>query len=384
MIKFFTLFILPVFIYSSQFSVASFNVENLFDTKNSGNEYEKYIVNSKSGWNEKMLTIKIKNLARVIKDVDADIISLQEVENAEVLKRLNLALGDKKFPYMYSSSKYDGLDIVLLSKYPIKEHKTYNILKRFRPIHKVVLDIDSLHVTIFMNHWPSYRHPVKTRMKFAEKLKSLYEKEENYILIGDFNSPLKKRKKGWGQELELISKGNYNLWYDTPYSDRYSYKFFKIKNAIDHIIVSPSLHEMYINGTFRTYKLHYLVGKYGNAKRWQISKKGKGKHLGAGYSDHFAISAAFTTHVQNVELPQEITIKKLLLKKGRVNYILNNVMVIHISKYGILVEDKNRDTIYIYGVDCNFELGKIYSLHVRELAIYKGRKEITLIYCDKI
>ncbi|HIP29610.1 MAG TPA: endonuclease/exonuclease/phosphatase family protein, partial [Sulfurospirillum arcachonense] len=101
--KFLILFFIPLIIYAKQFSIASFNVDNLFDTKKSGYEYKEYVPNSKSGWSEKMLSIKIKNLARIIKDIDADIISLQEVENRDVLKRLNLALRKKKYPYMYSS-----------------------------------------------------------------------------------------------------------------------------------------------------------------------------------------------------------------------------------------------------------------------------------------
>jgi endonuclease/exonuclease/phosphatase family metal-dependent hydrolase len=280
---------------------------------------------------------------------------------------------------MYSSFKTKGLDIVLLSRYPIIEHNSYNILKRFRPIHRVVVNVEGLHVSFFMNHWPSYRHPLKTRIKFAEKLKSLYEKEENYILLGDFNSPLKKDKRGWGKEIELVTKQNYNLWYDVPYSDRYSYKFYKIRNAIDHIVVSKSLYERYIDGSFKDHKFDYVVDKYGNAKRWKISNKGRGKHLGIGFSDHFAISAKFTTTKQKVLQLKEITIKKLHQYDGRVNFLLKDVIVIGKSKYGVTIEDKNRDKIYIYRPDCHFEVGKVYSLHVKELATYKGKKEITLL-----
>ena len=384
MIRLFALFFIPLFVYAKQFSVATFNVENLFDTQKSGHEYKEYIPNTKTGWNEKMLSIKIKNISKIIKDVNADIISLQEVESKSVIKRLNLALGKQKYPYMYASFKSNGLDIVLLSRFPIIEHTAYTILKRFRPIHRVVIDVDGFDFTIFMNHWPSYRHPVKIRMKFAQKLKNLYEKEKNYILLGDFNSPLKKTKEGWGSEVELVSKNNYNLWFDTPYSDRYSYKFFKLKNAIDHIIISKSLMKNYKQGSFKVHRFDYVVDKYGNAKRWKISKKGKGKHLGIGYSDHFVLSASFDTSVQKALSPTKISIKDLLLKNERVNYILEDVMVVNSGKYGVTVEDKNRDKIFIYKPDCKLKLGEIYSLHVEQLAMYKGKKEIVLLdfnYC---
>ncbi len=379
--RFFLLFLLPILLYAKQFSVATYNVENLFDMKSSGHEYKQYIPNSKSGWNEKMLSIKIKNLARVLKDINADIISLQEVESKDVLKRLNQALGKQKYPYMYSSFKTKGLDIVLLSRYPLKESSSYNILKRFRPIHRVVVDVDGFDVVLFMNHWPAHSHSVKTRMLFAKKLKSLYEKERDYILLGDFNSPLKKSKKGWGSEVELVSKGNYNLWLDTPYNQRYSYKFYRLKNALDHIILSTSMKERYQVGSFKPQKFNYLVDKHGNAKRWQITKKGKGKHIGAGYSDHFALFALLNTKKQSIKPPKEITIKELLTKNARVNYLLKDVMVIHKTRYGVKVEDKKAQSIYIYMPDCALEIGEIYSLHVEQLAIYKGKKEIVLLGC---
>jgi len=388
MMRFLTLFFIPLFIFAVEFKVATYNVENLFDTKKSGYEYKEYVPNSKSGWNNRMLSIKIKNIARVIKEIDADVISLQEVENKEVLKRLNLALGEKRYPYMYSSFKTKGLDVVLLSRYPIQEYNSYSISQRFRLIHKVVLNIKGLHVNIFMNHWPSYRHSLDTRMKFAKKLKSLYEKERNYILIGDFNSPLKKDKKGWGTEIEFISKNSYNLWYDIPYNQRYSYKFYKIKNAIDHIVVSKSLYKKYIEGSFKVHKFDYVVDKYGNAKRWKISNRGRGKHLGVGYSDHFAISAVFNTQKQDILEAKEITIGKLLSKNGRVNYMLKDVMVVQKSKYGVTIEDKKGDRIYIFQPGFRLETGDIYSLHVKKLATYKGKKEITLLdfnyFLDKI
>ncbi len=367
-------------LYAKRFSVASYNVENLFDAKKSGYEFEQYIPYGKSGWSKKMYAIKIKNIARVIKDIDADIISLQEIENKEVLKRLNLALGEKRYPYMYGVFKSRPFDVVLLSRYPIKEYSSYTILKRFRPIHRVVVDIEGLYVSIFINHWPSRRHPYETRMKFAEKLKKLYEKEDNYILLGDFNSPFKKDKSGWGREVGLVSKTNYNLWFDTPYKERYSYRFFRLRSAIDHIIVSKSMFERYKRGSFEVHKFDYLVAKYGNAKRWEIGKKSKGRHVGTGYSNHFALSAVFTADKQRVKLPKKISIKELIKKEvGRVNYLLRDVMVIDKNRHGVTIEDKNRDTIFIYKPDFRLEVGEIYSLHVRELGEFRGKRQIVLL-----
>ena len=376
--RFLVLVFLPLVLFAVEFKVASYNVENLFDTKKSGHEYKEYIPNSKSGWNKKMLSIKIKNIARVIKEIDADIISLQELENKEVLKRLNLALGSKKYPFIYSDFKTRGIDSILLSRYPIKSHKAYVVNPRFRPIHKVRVEIEGLHVELFLNHWPSYSHSLKTRMKFAKKLKNLYKNEKNFILLGDFNSPLVVDKKGWGKSVRYVIQDNFDLWYDYPKFYRYSHVFYKNKNALDHIIASPNMN--YKDGSFGVFKPKYLQNKYKQPKRWLISKKGKGQHQGVGYSDHFAIYATFSTKKLKNKTPTVTSIATLLKSnKTRVNYILKDVMAINVNKYGTTIEDKNRDKIYVFKPDCKLELGEVYSLHVKQLATYRGNKEIVLL-----
>ena len=374
-VLFFLLF--PFFLYSFEFKVATYNVENLFDAKKSGNEYKEYVPNSKSGWNNKVLNIKIKNLSKVIKDIDADIINLCEVENKEVLKRLNLALGYKKYPYMYYKNHSRAIDCGVLSRFPIKSAKSYVVDLRFRPIHKLKIEIDGENFIFFINHWPSYRHGVKKRLEFAKKLKSLYEKEDRFILLGDFNSPYKIQDNGWGKAVNYLFEDTISLWYDLPRKDRFSYAFFGKKSAIDHIIIAKNIY--YKEGSFRVFKPKYLQTKYKTPKRWLISKHGKGVHQGVGYSDHFPIYAIFSTIPYKKTKPQIATIGKLLhVKDGRVNFILKNVMVVDKNKYGVYIEDKNRDRIFIYLPDSRFELGKIYNIHVKELYTYKGKKEIVL------
>ncbi len=364
-----------------EFKVASYNVENLFDVEQSGQEYKEYIPNTQNGWNEKMLSIKIKNISKVIKELDADVLALHEVENKEVLKRLNLALGSRKYPYMYTSLKRKKIDSVLLSRYPIKMHSSYNVIQKFRPIYKVILQIDEKLIAIFINHWPSYKNGNAKRMQYAKALEKLYKKEDNFILLGDFNSPLHVNKKGWGKAASYISKENYNLWFEQSYKNRYSYAFFGRKSALDHIILSKSVHEdLYKDSSFHSFKPNYLVDKYKNPIRWKISKKGKGKHLGVGYSDHLPIVATFDTKKQTQNKLLHVNINKLLkTDEQRVNYFLKDVMVIDKNKYGITIEDKNRDTIFVYKPDFNLNIGKIYNLHVRELGDYKGKREIMLM-----
>ena len=86
MIKILFLFLITVTLNANTFSIASYNVENLFDLNKDGNEYSEFIPDTKANWNEENFNIKINNLTKVIKDLDADIIALQEIENRELMQ----------------------------------------------------------------------------------------------------------------------------------------------------------------------------------------------------------------------------------------------------------------------------------------------------------
>ena len=82
-------------------TIATYNVENLFDISSRGYRYKEYKINSDSQWNLKNYKIKLKNIAKVIQDIDADIISLQEIGSENALKDLRLTLKQKGLFYKY-------------------------------------------------------------------------------------------------------------------------------------------------------------------------------------------------------------------------------------------------------------------------------------------
>uniref|UniRef100_UPI0040488085 endonuclease/exonuclease/phosphatase family protein n=1 Tax=Aliarcobacter sp. TaxID=2321116 RepID=UPI0040488085 len=88
MFKLLILFILAICLKANTFTIASYNVENLFDLKNDKNEYKEYIPNTHSLWNQRNFNIKINNLVKVINNLDSDIIALQEIENRDLMKLL--------------------------------------------------------------------------------------------------------------------------------------------------------------------------------------------------------------------------------------------------------------------------------------------------------
>lgn len=74
----------------TEYTIAFYNVENLFDTINDPLKMdEDYLSNGKYHWNSTRYYVKIKNLAKAIKELGngtgPDLLGLCEVENKEVL-----------------------------------------------------------------------------------------------------------------------------------------------------------------------------------------------------------------------------------------------------------------------------------------------------------
>lgn len=313
--------------------IATYNVENLFDLNFDGNEYKEYIPNSSWQWNQKNYRIKLKNTARVIADINADVIALQEIESSRALKDLQKALNRVGVYYQYAriaNKKKSTVKVAVLSKYPllvVKELPVTASLK-YRNILEVKLKFSHQELYLFINHWKSKSGPESRRIVSAKvlqkRLKQLHDK--NYILVGDFNSHyeeyktfVKKRKHndtlgktGINHILQTIHNGqattlhnradniNYNLWYELPKDKRWSHIFRGKKEALDSIIISPSLADnkgleykkQSFNSFTKPYLFHIKKGKK-QLFRWQMSYKYPKHHLGKGYSDHLALVAEF-------------------------------------------------------------------------------------------
>ena len=127
MYKYLIIFIFATFLNAQDLKIASYNVENFFDLSYDKTEYDEYIPNNKSLWNQRNFNIKLENIIKVIEDLDADIIALQEIENENVIKLLKEKLPQYKY---YTFSKYDTSSVGLgfLSKVKIIESKNLDHL----------------------------------------------------------------------------------------------------------------------------------------------------------------------------------------------------------------------------------------------------------------
>jgi len=321
---FFIIFLLSLKLLAMEktLNIATYNVDNLFDLKKSGNEYKEYIPYSKSNWNAKAYKTKLNHIARVIKDLNADIVALQEVESKYALIDLQRTLKQKDIYYNYyaiANRKNTTVKVALLSKYPFVYAKEVRVGYgvKYRNILEVKFKFLNQELYIFVNHWKSKNGPESQRLVYAKALKKRLNKlgyNKNIILLGDFNSDYEeyikfKRKRrlndtggktGINHIINTIDRSKkdymYNLWYTVDKDKRYSYIYKRKKEALDNIIVSkPIMHKggiEYIYNSISSFKPTYLFTKKGYINRWQITRRGK-KHRLKGYSDHLPVSAKF-------------------------------------------------------------------------------------------
>ena len=317
------------------FKIASYNVENLFDLNRDGTEYSAYLPYNHYGWNRDMLDIKTSSLARVIKGLNAEVVALQEIESKKALILLVERLKHNAVNYPYykiAAAKPTSVKCAVISKFPIinkKEIKVDN--DSARNILKITLNIEGAPFIVFVNHWKSRRGPESCRIKYAKALKKeidMLPADSDFILTGDFNSCYNEYKtikyskklndtkgKTGINHILMTVKGSdmvnenfvkkqeeneylYNLWLELGKGKRWSYIFAGQKRSLDHMIMSKGLYDnkgiAYVDNSFGRFTPEYLFYKKG-IYRWQRARRGKGRHLGKGYSDHLPIFAYFST-----------------------------------------------------------------------------------------
>lgn len=210
------------------FKVMQYNTENFFDTtfdegtddftylplavkktmpghaekcRSMGQPYSAACLNL--DWNENIFESKIKNIAQVIRAFDdtgmgPDIVVMQEIENINVLNQLvDRGLQGMGFKHIALIEGDDtrGIDIGVISKYPITSSRRYSIFlagKKLntRGITEVSLKVNDINVVVFGNHWPSQNNPASHRIESAKVLEkaSVNREADLIVAMGDFNT----------------------------------------------------------------------------------------------------------------------------------------------------------------------------------------------------
>lgn len=425
--KLFLLFFFLTFeLYSLEFSVGTYNLENFFDLQKDGTEYDEYIPYS-SNWDKKAFLNKLQNSARVINDLNSDILVLEEIENKNALLLLMKKL--KYNYYVFDKKEKASVGLAILSKYPIihKEIIDPDPQSDFeRNILKATININNKDFVVYANHWRSKRGMESKRVKYALALFKYLKKSQNsddYIIIGDLNSnydefiTFKYEKSlndtygisGINHILNTVENGNFitkenilqaagvvhfNPWLDLPKEQRYSLQFRGENGTPDNIILSKNLFDnkniSYVTDSFRVFKPSYLFSKNGSIKRWNMNKKD-------GFSDHLPLVAYFTTDGYERIKKDSKYLKKdnqIFPNKEKSKTIKNvsdlyeietldepirleNVLVTYKSdKLIVLKGYKDRSIQYYNNLNSELELGYWYDINVLEIDNYFGAKEI--------
>ena len=324
------LLLFAIALSGAELKIASYYVDNLFDLRYSGHEYEQYVPNTSWRWNSDTYRIKLKNIAKIIVDMDPDIIALQEIESLQALKdlRAQIQRDGLYLPYYaIASAKDTTVKVALLSKHPLRTQELrVTASYKYRNILETKVQLGNEKLYIFVNHWKAKSGPESRRIVSAKVLKQRLNTlgDVNYILLGDFNSDyrenetfVKKRKlndtNGMTginhilkttnhneavtlKELRSCKSCAFNLWYELPSESRWSYKYRGRGEGLDSMIISPSLANgkglEYKERSFKKFDAPYLFKK-GKIYRWQRSRNYPKHHTGKGYSDHLPIYAKF-------------------------------------------------------------------------------------------
>ena len=318
---------------SEDIFVASWNLENLFDTVDDTNKYdEEFTPTGSAQWTEERLELKLENLSHVISSMNngngPDILGVCEVEHESLLQKLVSKIKlNKNYNIAYAESPDErGIDNGLIfnadifSLIRISPHKINDNTFKTRFILQVDLLLIETKDTLsfFINHWPSRRtgesETENKRKEAAQTLRNSVDTEFNnssnnkIIILGDFNDEptdnsilnvLNAQPIICDSPESSVNQSNeelFNLAYNDYKNGIGTYKYHDHWNMLDQIIISNNLlvdgSIKYICGTFKVFKPEFMVEQSGKYKGTAFPTYGGRKYLG-GFSDHFPVIARF-------------------------------------------------------------------------------------------
>lgn len=310
-----------------RFTIAFYNLENLFDTKDDPTKLDDdFTPDGFKKWTKKRYKKKLFKLAKTISRIGRKttgsppvIIGVAEVENKRVVKDLlnSKPLRDQPYEFVHFDSPDErGIDTALLfhkdhftisrrQRIPLLVNNEDGIRDATRDILYVHGQLNGEEVHFFVNHWPSRRDGADLtehkRVKAAQTLLdfvSVLESEarvQNLIIMGDFNDGPASRSIEY-----LVSERQlYNPMAKLLSPERGSANYRRIWSLFDQIIISHSFfnyekgsHSFSKADIFDDHSLAIWKGRFkGNPFRTYAGRKYKG-----GFSDHFPVYIQLDYH----------------------------------------------------------------------------------------
>jgi len=310
------------------FYVANWNLENLFDTDNDSlKNDEDFLPESPKRWTEDRFEDKLTNLTKVINYMNngcgPDILTCEEVENINVMKKLIYKLRDRDYVVAHRDSPdARGIDVALLYDRNVFAIDSLAAIHVELPDHTPTRDI--LHVVlihkisnqkihVYVNHWPSRRggetKSENRRLKAAEVLKASLDTlartspNSSVIILGDFNDEPNNKSITNVLGAKIFECDN-KTWQNNSLLDLAARKFMNGEGSylfsgkwdmIDQIIISSPLLDSkgieYDCNSFEVIKPPFMIDP--KSKKGGALPTYKGNRYIGGYSDHFPVGAKF-------------------------------------------------------------------------------------------
>lgn len=256
--------------HAGDLCVASWNVENLFDTEDDPSVEldEDFTPESPKKWTKERLDVKLDNLAKTISKMNdghgPDVLGLCEVENRKVVEMLvaKLAPLGRKYEIVHKDSPSDrGIDTALIydaklldlvdSKFHfVDAEKTRDIVEA--KLKRVGAGDEAAALYVFVNHWPSRNNDEWQRIMAATVLRKrldeilMADPKADFVLVGDFNDEpdnvaIAKFLRA-SKTAEIAVDGTlYDTTAPIAIEGKGTFVYDDQWNLLDHIIISPGL-----------------------------------------------------------------------------------------------------------------------------------------------
>ncbi len=300
------------------YSVAFYNLENLFDTIHDAgkNDYD-FLPGGSYKWTSKKYEAKLANMARVLSSLSRErvpqgpaFIGVAEVENNRVLDDLLKQPSLSAYKYIhYEGPDRRGIDCALLydprqfevtrSKLVLSEPYQGDTVHLTRGFLIVDGRMAGERVCVIVNHWPSRGAKSPVRVHAARQVKALADslrREDRRLklfVMGDMNDdPMDEsmRTLGARKYIKEVKKADfYNPWWETLEDDGVGTLLYRGKwNLFDQIVLSKPLLKKRRGLRYadcEVFSRDYLFQKDSKYAGYPLRTHGGRKWLN-GYSDH--------------------------------------------------------------------------------------------------
>jgi endonuclease/exonuclease/phosphatase family metal-dependent hydrolase len=250
---------------ADEFFIGSWNVENLFDTKDdlSVKGDEEYTPESAKHWTNERLDIKLKNLAKIISKMNdgkgPDVLGVCEVENRQVVEMLveQLKSLGRKYEVVHKDSPSErGIDCAIIydsGVFTLVEPQFHHVdADNTRDIVEAKLTRNGKDLFVFMGHWPSRFHEASFRINAADVLRKRIDEllfadpKADIIVLGDLNDEpddraIRDHLRTANREAQLPAGSLLNTTAPIKDAGKGTIVYKNKWELFDHVIISPGL-----------------------------------------------------------------------------------------------------------------------------------------------